>query len=262
MKFARVDGNRQEAQPGLSGECPGCGQPMVAKCGEIRVPHWAHKGRRVCDPWWENETPWHRAWKDQFPVEWQEVVQHAKDGERHIADVKTDRDWVIEFQHSYLNPPEHRARDAFYPKLVWVVDGTRRGRDAKQFIEAFNNGVWVVAKPPIVIRQVPSDECALLLEWAGSHVFFDFGDAQGLWWLVDGRPDGTAYVVPVSRASFIEMHRGGVTTRDFNDVVKDFRGLIADYESYRQRQALQQSSVPLPGFQRYLNRRARHRPRF
>jgi competence CoiA-like predicted nuclease len=147
VKFARVDGNRQEAQPGLSGECPGCGQPMIAKCGEVRVPHWAHKGRRLCDPWWENETPWHSAWKDQFSAAWQEIVHHAEGGERHIADVKTERGWVIELQHSYLNPPERRARDAFYPKLVWVVNGTRRPRDARQFIEAFNNGASVVAKP-------------------------------------------------------------------------------------------------------------------
>ena len=51
------------------------------------------KGRRFCDPWWENETEWHRAWKDQFPADWQEIVHHAEDGEKHIADVKTDR-WL------------------------------------------------------------------------------------------------------------------------------------------------------------------------
>ena len=69
---------------------------MVARCGEVRVRHWAHKGRRLCDPWWENETEWHRAWKDQFPADWQEVVCYAEDGERHIADVKTHAGWVIE----------------------------------------------------------------------------------------------------------------------------------------------------------------------
>jgi hypothetical protein len=50
----------------------------------------------------ENETEWHRAWKDQFPPEWQEIVHLAGDGERHIADVKTGDGWVIEFQHSYI----------------------------------------------------------------------------------------------------------------------------------------------------------------
>jgi hypothetical protein len=264
MKFAVINGQRQEAQPNLSGKCPSCGHPMVAKCGEMRIWHWAHQGRRVCDPWWENETEWHRAWKGQFPVSWQEVVHTAENDMKHIADVKTERGWVIEFQHSYIKPEERRSRDVFYPKLVWVVDGTRRKRDGKQFFEALNNGALLVAKLPIV--QVRSDECALLREWAGSQapIFFDFGSEQVLLWLIAGRPHGPAYVGPVSRASFIEMHRDGVTqtARDFDELVKDFSGLVADYESHLQAQALKRSSLqPLQGFQRYLARRARLRRR-
>ena len=94
----------------------------VAKCGDIRVRHWAHKGHLVCDPWWENETKWHRDWKDHFPTNWQEVVHRAADGERHIADVTTGEGWVIEFQHSYLRPEERRSRDAFYPKLIGLAE--------------------------------------------------------------------------------------------------------------------------------------------
>src|SRR5215469_8979083 len=129
MKFACVNGQRQEAQPNLLGKCPACGQPMVARCGEARVWHWAHKGHRDCDPWWENETEWHRAWKDQFPADWQEIVHNAEDDERHIADVKTQNGWVIEFQQSRISPDERRSREAFYQSLVWVVDGLRLKRD-------------------------------------------------------------------------------------------------------------------------------------
>lgn len=259
MKFAIVNEQRQEAQPNLSGKCPTCGYPMVAKCGEKRIWHWAHQGSRFCDGWWENETAWHRAWKEQFPADCQEIVHTAENGERHIADVKTHDGWVIEFQHSYLKPVERRSRDAFYPKVVWVVDGTRRKKDGKQFVEAFNNGARIVANLPIV--QVRSDECALLREWVGSHapIFFDFG-SEVLSWLIAGRPDGPAFVGPISRASFIEMHRGGVTqtARDFNELAKDFRGLVADYESYQKRSSQQ----PIQGFQRRLARRDRLRPRF
>ena len=106
MKFADVNGERREAQPGFQGTCPWCSQPMVAKCGEFNIWHWAHQGRRVCDPWWENETEWHRAWKGEFPVNWQEVIHQAENGEKHIADVKTDQGWVIEFQHSRIKPEE------------------------------------------------------------------------------------------------------------------------------------------------------------
>jgi len=67
----------------------------------------------VCDPWWE-ETTWHRDWKAMFPVEWQEVVHHAPNGERHIADVRTEHGFVLEFQHSPLEPVERQARESFY----------------------------------------------------------------------------------------------------------------------------------------------------
>lgn len=160
MKSALVDGQRQAAQPDLSGECIGCGRPTVAKCGEVRVRHWAHKGQRRCDPWWENETEWHRAWKDQFPAAWQEIVHHAGDGGRHIADVKTGDGWVVEFQHSRIRPEERRSREAFYSRLIWVVDGPRRKRDRAQLINAWEEGVPLGGNS--LVRRVFSDDCGLL----------------------------------------------------------------------------------------------------
>ena len=126
MKFALINGERREAEPSRMGECPSCGNPVVAKCGEVRIKHWAHKARARCDAWWETETEWHRAWKNQFPSEWQEVIHYAENGEKHIADVKTDQGWVIEFQHSHIKPDERGSREDFYGKLIWVVDGNRR----------------------------------------------------------------------------------------------------------------------------------------
>jgi len=256
MKFALVNEQRQEAQPKLSGQCPACGHPMVAKCGEVKIWHWAHHGSRLCDPWWENETEWHRAWKGQFPVNWQEVVHQAENGEKHIADVKTDNGWVIEFQHSYIKPDERRSRDAFYPKLVWVVDGARRKRDGAQFAKALEAGAAVGNSG---LRRVRPDECGLLREWGGSHapIFFDFGNGPTLWWLLAKRPDEPAYVAPFSRAGFIEIHCGGATqmARDFDEFVKDLTTLVAHYESHLRAQ-------PLQGFQQYLARRDKRRRRF
>lgn len=82
--------------------------------------------------------------------------------------MKTDQGWVIEFQHSYIKPEERQSRDAFYEKLVWVVDATRRKRDAKQFSEALSTGTRLSAEPTLV--KVRSDECALLREWTASRV--------------------------------------------------------------------------------------------
>jgi competence protein CoiA len=245
MKFALVNGQRQEAQPNLSGKCRACDAPMVAKCGERKIWHWAHKGKRLCDPWWENETEWHRTWKGQFPDSWQEVVHPAENGIKHIADVKTDRGWVIEFQHSYIKPEERRSRDTFYPKLIWVVDGTRRKRDGEQFAKALNEGTPVGTKSPV--RRVLSDKCGLLCEWVGSNVpiFFDFGGQHVLWWLLARHHDGPAYVGPFSRADFIQIHRGGESQMacDFDELVKDLGKLATDYESNLQAQALKRDRV-------------------
>lgn len=237
---------------------------MVAKCGEVKIWHWAHQGRRFCDPWWDNETEWHRTWKQQFPDGWQEVVHPAENGIKHIADVKTERGWVIEFQHSYIKPEERRSRDSFYSKLIWVVDGTRRKRDREQFAKALNEGTPVGTKSPV--RRVLSDKCGLLREWAGSNapIFFDFGGQQVLWWLLARHHDGLAYVAPFSRADFIEIHRGGVSQMacDFDVLVKDLGKLVTDYESSLQAQALQRARIQsLQGFQQFLARGDRRRRR-
>ncbi len=224
MKYALVDRQRREARPDLSGECPVCGAAMVAKCGERRVWHWAHRGRRTCDRWWEPETEWHRAWMNEFPVEWQEFLQRAEDGEKHIADVKTEHGRVIEFQHSYLRPEERRAREAFYSRMVWIVDGLRRKRDRSQFFNALRDARFVNSKR--LTLSVFSDECALLRDWAdsGVPVFFDFGEindleevfrfgAPVLWRLSPNSPDGRALLTPVYRADFIEGLRTGMGYR-------------------------------------------------
>ncbi|WP_085462615.1 CoiA-like domain protein [Mesorhizobium australicum] len=106
MQYALVDRERRESFPGGRGACPTCGSAMISKCGPRIMHHWAHFGRRNCDPWWENETPWHREWKNRFPEECRERSHVAPDGEIHRADIKTP------------------SRETFYENLVWVVDGS------------------------------------------------------------------------------------------------------------------------------------------
>jgi len=225
---------------------------MVAKCGKIRVWHWAHAGGHVCDPWWENQTEWHRAWKDQFPAEWQEIFHSAENGERHIADVKTDRGWVIEFQHSHLKPEERGSREAFYPKLIWVVDGTRK-RDRAQLIRVWEEGVPLGGNPNV--RKAFWADCGLLREWAGSEapIFFDLGEMERLLWLCGKRTDGWAYVHPFSRAQFIEWHRSTATgaALQFDEFVTDILPKwIANYESSLRAQPLRGDPLQPRGFRR------------
>jgi len=256
MKFALFNGQRQEAQPNLSGQCPACGQAMIAKCGEINIWHWAHKGRRTCDPWWENETEWHRAWKGQFPESWQEVVQRADDGEKHIADVKTDQGWVIEFQHSRIEPEERRSRDTFYPKLVWVVDGARLKRDRTQFQNAREKSIFTYSN--LRAWKVFPEECVLLKEWAGSRaqVFFDFG-GETLWWLLSKSPNGPMYVKDYPRIQFIRLHGSGerLKASGFDQLVKELGEFVAQYESGGQVQPSKQApQLPRQGFQQMIRR--------
>jgi hypothetical protein len=201
---------------------------MISRCGEKRINHWAHRSDHNCDHWWENETPWHRWWKGHFPNEWQEVIHIAADGELHFADVKTDQGWVLEFQHSYLKPEERRARDAFYPNLVWIVDGTRRKRDAVQFSKALNARPPVIPKP--LMFKVFPEECSILQEWdeCRGSVIFDFGEPSRVWWLFPKVPEGR-FVGEFSRQNFIALHRGGAkeTASDFGAFVRDFPGLIS-----------------------------------
>lgn len=116
MKFADVDGQRVFAFPSGRGTCRVCRGETLAKCGEFVQWHWAHKRGSPCgDTWWENESAWHRAWKNRFPEDWQEVpVFDADDRSCHIADVKTPAGLVIEFQRSTIHPEERRAREAFH----------------------------------------------------------------------------------------------------------------------------------------------------
>lgn len=123
MQYALVDGARREAFPGGRGVCPVCGAAAIAKCGPRILHHWAHASRRNCDPWWENETEWHRAWKNLFPANCREVCHIAPDGEIHRADIKTPTGIVIEVQHSAMTDAERQSREAFYGNLVWVIDG-------------------------------------------------------------------------------------------------------------------------------------------
>lgn len=136
MKYALVDGIKTEAAKGIKGICQVCKSELIAKCGEIKVNHWAHKNISECDPWWENETEWHRSWKNYFPSEWQEILlPDEKTGEKHIADVRTVHGLVIEFQYSKLSKQERISREEHYKNMIWVVDGTRAKGHYPKFIK-------------------------------------------------------------------------------------------------------------------------------
>ena len=245
MQLALVDGVRQTAQPSLKGVCPGCALPAIPKCGEKLVWHWAHKGRH-CDPWWENETEWHRNWKALFPVECQEVVQYDEGtGEKHIADVKTANGLVIELQHSAMPAAELRSREAFYKRMIWIVDASPF---ASQFeVEAFKlpdpkselckdaffimNGVgyWRPSERDptmtlVLTHQRRDIEEQILRDYRGHHfyswkrpravwyestmpVFLDFGTEE-LFWLQVYDSRGVRCVRRILKSTLVQLNGG------------------------------------------------------
>jgi len=221
MKLAIVNGERKEPLPGLIGSCSGCGQPTVAKCGQIKVHHWAHKSKLECDPWWENETEWHRTWKSHFPESWQEIVHKAESGEFHRADIKTDKNWVLEFQYSAIDPIERTSRNNFYGKLVWIVNGQRRKKDPVHFFGSLK--LVKTLEDPFFKRacDVISDKSALLRDWSNtaSPVFFDFNEPEVLWCLLPQSPEGKAVVVEISRKRFIDLHLISSPRDMFGDLI-------------------------------------------
>ena len=177
MRFALSNvEERIEATPGAFGVCPGCNAEMLARCGTKKVWHWAHKGQRHCDPWWENETEWHRGWKNRFPTNWQEVPARDETGELHIADIKTPYGLVIEFQHSAIQPGEVAKRTNFYDQVIWIVDATRRATDLTQY-ERMLSEHYPERFDGVDIYTVYCEETRLLKDWGslGRIVGFDFG---------------------------------------------------------------------------------------
>lgn len=144
MKYALLNNERIEPQKGiLNAVCPICGEKVLPKCGNIKMHHWAHKSNKNCDPWWENETHWHRKWKDNFPKDCQEIIMLNDDTkEKHVADVKTKTGIIIEFQHSNISPEEQISREQFYKNMIWVID-------AKKYYDKFKKNINLLSHSKI-----------------------------------------------------------------------------------------------------------------
>ncbi len=160
-----------------------------------------------------------------------------------------------------------QARDAFYRRIVWVVDGTRLKRDKEKFIEAWGGSTALIETPLVHVRRLRLADFALLREWSDSRapVFLDFCDGKVRGLLILGRLTGSIYVAQILRAAFIQIHRASVSQSgpDFDELVTELNGLVASYEVQLQAQASSRSSPNvLHGFQQYLTRGARRRRRF
>lgn len=194
MLYAESNGQRIEAKPKARAVCPGCGQEVIAKCGEIVAWHWAHKVND-CDAWAEGETEWHLAWKRRFRnVE----VTIRRDGEWHRADAVTNGGWVVEFQHSAISTGDIAIREKFYKNMIWIFDATEASKPVDRQAP-WGGDVWQERRLTLYAENHPrSDENYVTFRWkhprksiaaSSKLVYLDLGDG---WLLRLGKiyPDG------------------------------------------------------------------------
>lgn len=124
MQYALVNDEKVEATPQSIGKCQMCDKDVFSKCGDINIWHWSHYKNEGCDGWYEPETEWHRNWKLIFGKKHSEVViQH--DGIKHIADVFTNGEVVIELQNSPIQRQVIQERENFYGgRMIWILNGS------------------------------------------------------------------------------------------------------------------------------------------
>jgi len=244
-KFALCNGERIEATKGAKGICGICGAEMIAKCGEIKIHHWAHK-TECTDHWWESETEWHRNWKNEFPIEWQEVTQEDERGEKHRADVKTTTGWTIEFQHSAISREERDSREHFYSKLIWVVDGTKRKTDFKQFQQLLDKAILIADKPSISKADFAKDN-RLIREWGSSEslVLIDFGDSSidELWLICQS--NNVIFVSAFLRNSFIELLNNSKSDEVYRVLIDPIQKEIKGYKAREKKRELRKKKREL-----------------
>ena len=110
------------------------GPKLIAKRGKILAHHFAYKNKNDStdnyDAWYaakkiENgKGQWHSDWQSLSNPNNVEVIK-IKDNVKHIADMISNDNKVIEFQHSPLSKSEIDAREQFYDQMLWVMDATK-----------------------------------------------------------------------------------------------------------------------------------------
>jgi len=281
MHFALIDNIRIEAQPQLKGLCSCCSKPVIAKCGTRKIWHWAHKSKTECDNWWEPETEWHRTWKNNYPTDWQEVsLLDERTGEKHIADVRTVHNLIVEFQHSPIKPEERTSREQFYKNMVWIVDGTRLKYDYPRFLKgkknSFENTIFYNTDNSKIFRVDLIDWCfptawlessvPVILDFRGDGSMDDSEGLRNTLYCLFPQVGRYARVAEISRKAFINATTNGEWTLRVQKFINDFRQQD-EIERKEQQQTMSRPSnkviyslrgIPLiGGYKKYRKRKRR-----
>ncbi|MCB9841156.1 MAG: hypothetical protein H6809_05870 [Phycisphaeraceae bacterium] len=149
MLYATLDGKRIRPVRGMRATCPTCGEAVEAKCGQIKVHHWAHRSGSACAQS-ADMCEWHVNWQMQVIPEATEVVLPPR-----RADLRGNDGVVIELQHSAISTEEIASREAHYGHMVWMFDATERFSiwfsGPRAFINLGNNKSLFACRKPVFL---------------------------------------------------------------------------------------------------------------
>lgn len=181
MIWAIKNDERIKASPKQKAICELCNQEVISKCGSIKIWHWAHKKKFICDSFGEPETKWHYDWKKMFPEENQEIIikecisdycNNKKYSHNHLnkfnhgdcvdcifkshrADIRTKNGIIIELQNSPLSSEKIIEREKTYKKLIWIINGETIAKNITFFTQKYKwkwfPKSWTLAKEKIYI---------------------------------------------------------------------------------------------------------------
>jgi competence CoiA-like predicted nuclease len=108
---------------GIKAYCPMCQTPLISRCGSQKIHHFAHKGIRDCDSWYEPISEWHLGWQ-KLAYPYTEIVIE-KGGVKHRADVRYPSGLIVEIQDSKLPFEQKNEREVFYQDMFWILNAKK-----------------------------------------------------------------------------------------------------------------------------------------
>lgn len=226
MLYALIANDKIEATPNAKAICLLCGEPVFSKCGEINIWHWAHYKNKSCDNWYEPETKWHKNWKLAFGKNNCEIVI-VKNGVRHIADIRTNKEIIIELQNSPIQKPIIRKREDFYGELMfWIINGNdfknnfliKKHQSPIDYDEEYARRYNPLhANFGKVSNNEPNNQLYFSWSWPRQSwsgvkrsVFIDFGD-EYLFLVKSGMGTKSGTGIKVSKKDFLNKYEGDIT---------------------------------------------------
>ena len=105
--------------------CRCCSSQLQAVLQTDKIKHFRHASTDDCvSSTDDNLLLWHILWQSTVNVENREYTM-KENNKRHRADIYIpENNYVIEIQHSHIDPDKIKEREIFYKNIIWIIDGT------------------------------------------------------------------------------------------------------------------------------------------